>query len=637
MSDGHGEEQMNFQIDYDLSLSASMIDVEREGSKEETDSFAASEGEDSFKENKKQKQKKGDTSSIPLDTEYPIDETNHIKNQFIEINEDIVLDEEGVSSSEEHTEVPGAEAKAKHRKKIFKDKQVSEKKDSYTFVDDEASGLEFLEEPGKDYNNMDDFRKEEQQYQKEFNENILVEQKENKIPEPGLIEKQKGVFRQKSIEQLVKKSKEMIARNRPDEEDDTVNHQYISKVASMLVVISGSLLPITVSVILPLLLFIMMCGGIISFANSFQTNDKLYKEYIESLITDFNKEIENEEITLVSPEVISRRNREMIGDAAIEYTDVLLVYYTKYDEKIDVSVNEIPEEVKKHIKEVFENMCFYSVKDIVDFLSLEEQESYTAKCQQQDRDVDIDFMRQHTIKQITITLYNADDMTEPEQSYLTKQQKEELKALLEMDIKEIYSFGRDGISLSDIDMEDINPYLEDGEAGSDAVKACTKYLGYTYSQARRFQNGYRDCSSLVWSAYKDIGLSMPVTTAAEEAKWCKDNGLVVSFSYEADKVKPGDLLFLNNIKSLNASSYLGINHVVMYAGNGYIIHASSSKGKVVYCPVYSTNDIVCVGRPAALPSFQNKYNKSAYRIELFPANNFLFFSLPFTRQEDERM
>ena len=42
---------------------------------------------------------------------------------------------------------------------------------------------------------------------------------------------------------------------------------------------------------------------------------------------------------------------------------------------------------------------------------------------------------------------------------------------------------------------------------------------------------------------------------------------------------------------------MNIGHVGIYAGNGYIIDASSSKKKVVYRPIHNTGNIVLCGRP----------------------------------------
>ncbi len=45
------------------------------------------------------------------------------------------------------------------------------------------------------------------------------------------------------------------------------------------------------------------------------------------------------------------------------------------------------------------------------------------------------------------------------------------------------------------------------------------------------------------------------------------------------------------------SDGLNVSHEAIYAGNGYVVDASSSKKKVVYRPIYSIRSIVLCGRP----------------------------------------
>ena len=69
-----------------------------------------------------------------------------------------------------------------------------------------------------------------------------------------------------------------------------------------------------------------------------------------------------------------------------------------------------------------------------------------------------------------------------------------------------------------------------------------------------------------------------------------DNNLVISYNTLA----PGDLIFYSF--EVN-HRFLNISHVAIYAGDGYVIDASSSKGKVVYREIYDINKIVLCGRP----------------------------------------
>ena len=140
---------------------------------------------------------------------------------------------------------------------------------------------------------------------------------------------------------------------------------------------------------------------------------------------------------------------------------------------------------------------------------------------------------------------------------------------------------------------DINPDLSPGETGNEAVDLALTKLGTPYSQERRNQEGYFDCSSFTYWVYSQLGIYLQhggSNTAAAQARYITENNLAISY----DSLAPGDLIFysfeVNN-------RYLNVSHVAIYAGNGYVVDASSSRKKVVYRPIYSTGNIVLCGRP----------------------------------------
>ncbi len=140
---------------------------------------------------------------------------------------------------------------------------------------------------------------------------------------------------------------------------------------------------------------------------------------------------------------------------------------------------------------------------------------------------------------------------------------------------------------------EINPDLIPGETGNRAVDLALTRLGTPYSQERRNQEGYFDCSSFTYWVYSQLGVSLQhggSNTAAAQGRYITENNLAVSY----DSLAPGDLVFysfeVNN-------RYLNISHVAIYAGDGYVVDASFSKKKVVYRPIYSTGSIVLCGRP----------------------------------------
>lgn len=121
-------------------------------------------------------------------------------------------------------------------------------------------------------------------------------------------------------------------------------------------------------------------------------------------------------------------------------------------------------------------------------------------------------------------------------------------------------------------------------------KVCERatYMGthWKYSQEKRTQSGYYDCSALVWKAYKQYaGMTFgdagyPGTTATESA-WCRDHKRMIKGGYSYKKIakmkmNPGDLVFKStDLKKKYSTTY----HVEMFTG--YVCQGYTPKGKPV--------------------------------------------------------
>lgn len=108
---------------------------------------------------------------------------------------------------------------------------------------------------------------------------------------------------------------------------------------------------------------------------------------------------------------------------------------------------------------------------------------------------------------------------------------------------------------------------------------------WKYSQKKRMQTGYYDCSSLVWKSYKNMGKVFGNATyapvAADIAKWCASHKKIVTKSYTWNqvqnmKLRPGDLIFKTGE---NNGRYKGIYHVEMFVG--YSVSYYNESGKPV--------------------------------------------------------
>lgn len=138
-----------------------------------------------------------------------------------------------------------------------------------------------------------------------------------------------------------------------------------------------------------------------------------------------------------------------------------------------------------------------------------------------------------------------------------------------------------------------NPDLLPGETGNTAVDLALSKLGTPYSMEHRNEEGYFDCSSFTYWVYSQFGIHMlydGINTASAQGRYIVENNLAISF----EDLAPGDLIFY----SFGANNrFMNIGHVGIYAGNGYIVDASSSRQEISSRPVYSKNSIVLCGRP----------------------------------------
>lgn len=109
--------------------------------------------------------------------------------------------------------------------------------------------------------------------------------------------------------------------------------------------------------------------------------------------------------------------------------------------------------------------------------------------------------------------------------------------------------------------------------------------GDPYSQSKRGQDNYVDCSYLTKWAYRQVGVNLPAT-AAEQARYCAQN----NYEIPASELQKGDLIFWQK-KGCGCGRYNEIHHVGVYIGDGKIVEASSSRGCVVVNSMWGDDGI----------------------------------------------
>lgn len=133
--------------------------------------------------------------------------------------------------------------------------------------------------------------------------------------------------------------------------------------------------------------------------------------------------------------------------------------------------------------------------------------------------------------------------------------------------------------------------LDDSSVGKAVMFADSK-IDCKYSQSQRSSGRAYDCSSLIYYSYLNGGINLAYkgyNIAASIAKGLVDSGKEVQVS----DLQKGDLIFY---AGKGNGRYLNINHVAMYLGNGYMVEASESSGRVKYSPLRLEN-MVKICRP----------------------------------------
>ena len=150
---------------------------------------------------------------------------------------------------------------------------------------------------------------------------------------------------------------------------------------------------------------------------------------------------------------------------------------------------------------------------------------------------------------------------------LNEEQKDWLESMMSDEMQDSFAAGTGGQAVADL--------------------AMTK-IGCRYSQDKRYQEGYYDCSSLVQRLYKEVGIELPAT-AATQGEYCYKNAMIIN----KKDLKSGDLIFYSYEEN---GEFRNISHVAIYVGDGKMVHAANPSRGVVLDPL-RTNSVVFYARP----------------------------------------
>ncbi len=355
--------------------------------------------------------------------------------------------------------------------------------------------------------------------------------------------------------------------------------------------IGASLLPALIPVFIVTVIITLLFNSPFSILLPKLSEEPGAVEVLVEYTEDFREKVQEELANPGSGDETELIYEDYEGDGEPDnMADILMVYMVKHGFGDTATV--MTEKNRRALKAAFDEMTSMSTsyrREVVE-QSYEEEDFY-GNVTIRTEEVEI------KIKEVRITLLTSEDIIRT--GIFTEEETEILRYLMSPEVLENIEgltggYGSPGAgSLTPEEAERLNL---GGDVGSQAVKNALARLGKPYSQAKRDSGDYYDCSSLTYYAYKEAGINLSYhgsNTAASQGQLLSDRGCEVDY----EDIQPGDLIFYSFTRN---GRYKNISHVAVYAGNGYLVDASSSKGCVVFRPVYSTGKIVMCGRPSWL-------------------------------------
>lgn len=355
--------------------------------------------------------------------------------------------------------------------------------------------------------------------------------------------------------------------------------------------IGASLLPVLISAFIITIIITLLFNSPFSILLPKLTDGPGVVEVLAEYTEDFRETVQEELADPGSSDETELIYEDYEGDGEPgNMADILMVYMVKHGFGDTATV--MTQKNKRLLKDTFDEMTSLDTGYRTELREQSyEEEDFWGNVTVRTEEVEV------KIKEVHITLLTSEDIIRT--GIFTEEETEILRYLMSPEVLENIEglaggYGSPGRgSLTPEEAERLNL---GGDTGSQAVKNALARLGKPYSQAKRDSGDYYDCSSLTYYSYKEVGINLSYhgsNTAASQGKLLSDRGCEVDY----EDIQPGDLIFYSFTRN---GRYQNISHVAVYAGNGYLVDASSSKGCVVFRPVYSVGKIVMCGRPSWL-------------------------------------
>jgi cell wall-associated NlpC family hydrolase len=350
---------------------------------------------------------------------------------------------------------------------------------------------------------------------------------------------------------------------------------------------------VAVVVILVIVLVGLLLGSIFGIFFSNETDGQPMSEAVSEISTGFQAGIDAKLEQLKADgdydEVQIIYEGDGDGDSAHinNWSDVLAVYAVLLNTDAEAGTEVVtitPEKLEK-LKAYFEDM------NRVAYSTEVQSETHT---EVNDEGEEETVTTTTLIIRVRITSLSYEDAADF--YHMSEEQRELLDELMQPEYAALFA-AITGVDVwNGTNMTEIVSGLPVGTTGAEVVKAGLTKVGCPYVWGASGPNKF-DCSGFAYWCLSQTSspLGSSRTNAAGQAKWCYNNGYMVGRS----ELQPGDLVFWQNLGCSGCSRWNEIHHVGIYVGDGKVMEASSSKGRVLVRDLWESSSypIWGFGRP----------------------------------------
>lgn len=345
---------------------------------------------------------------------------------------------------------------------------------------------------------------------------------------------------------------------------------------------AGGWVAVIIIVVVALIMALLAVFGVFS-SNDAADGSKPMTEAIQTIDAEFKGSIDAKIAELSTggyDEVEIKYIGDMDGDSdyIINWNDVIAVYSVSlsFDEENPTDTLEVtPEKVEK-LREIFYDMNTVTYSTEVEETEVPAQDDAQDNVQDEDGEEETVTIRKLII---SVNVQSMDYLAAADLYDMNADQRETLEIMMEPEMLPMYA-ELIGIDVyGGADLTQIISGLPAGKMGTDVLNVALTKVGSPYVLGAKGPKRF-DCSGLVYWSINEIDPTLGknlYTSAGYQYKYCKENGYLVGES----EIQPGDLIFWHKPSCSCGAKYAEVHHTGFYLGDGMILDASSSNGRVI--------------------------------------------------------